>query len=192
MTKTRKQHPLLSCVCLLLLLAVCITILPRAYTCFYEAAYPRHYSDAVEQAAKDTGIPSSLIYAVIHTESNFDPNAISSANAKGLMQLTDETFRWALQREGTDKDAPADLFDPAVNIRYGGYVLTLLREQFSDTNTMLAAYNAGQGRVKDWLADPLYSSDGITLKTIPIEETDQYIKRVNAAREQYQKLYNLD
>ncbi|MBQ8683194.1 MAG: lytic transglycosylase domain-containing protein [Clostridia bacterium] len=183
----------LQCAGLLLLLAVGFLLLREAGHRLQETLYPIRYADLVEEAAATYDVPISLVYAVIHTESEFDPDAVSSAEAKGLMQLTDETYHWALHRAGLAEEyAPEDLLDPAINIRYGVYVLSLLREQFPHTETLLAAYNAGQGHVREWLADPACSADGKTLSTIPYPETETYIKRVLSAREQYQSLYDLE
>ena len=190
---TKKSHSLLTCIALIILLAICIGLYRPALTRFYEAFYPIKYAETVENAAKTYGISSSLVYAVIHTESHFDPDAVSSAEAMGLMQLTDDTYQWALQRTNQeDTYDPQVLFIPEENIRWGVVVLSLLSEQFTDTETLLAAYNAGQGHVREWLSDPAYSADGKTLHTIPYAETEEYIKRVLNARKQYKNLYELD
>lgn len=151
--------------------------------------YPIEYEDVVNRTAEEFSLSPSLIYAVIHTESKFDPSAVSSAEAKGLMQITDDTYDWAMKRAGEAPSTPDDLYDPEANIRIGCYVLVLLSEQFDNIETVLAAYNAGQGRVREWLNDPNYSSDGITLSHIPYEETAEYIRRVLTAQKRYQQLY---
>lgn len=58
--------------------------------------------------------------------------------------------------------------------------------------TVLAAYNAGQGRVKEWLKDPAYSADGEHLDAIPYAETAEYVRRVEKTRQRYRQLYRLD
>lgn len=153
--------------------------------------YPLKYSTSVEAVAEKYNFPPSLIYAVIHTESKFNPNALSSANAKGLMQITDETYQWACRRIGQEATDSAALFDPETNIAYGGLILSLLRERFGDMETALAAYNAGQGKVTEWLKNPSYSQDRKTLTHIPYEETENYVRRVINTQEKYQKLYNI-
>ena len=104
--------------------------------------YPRKYEALVDQWAETYGLDPLLVDAFIRTESGFDPDAVSRADAMGLMQLTEDTFEWALSRM---PDAPEltteDLFTPAVNIQYGTYVLKLLGEQFEVEETVLAAYN---------------------------------------------------
>ncbi len=175
-----------------LVLALGVLLLRYGYHRFYSAVYPRQYTAEVTAASEEFGVAPSLIYAVIHTESSFQPQVTSSAGAKGLMQITDSTLEWALSRAGEKgKYTAEDLYDPSVNIHYGVYVLTLLGEQFEDTETILAAYNAGMGRVNEWLADPACSTDGVRLNSIPYTETADYVKRVQTARKQYQQLYNL-
>lgn len=175
------------------LLLLGVTLLREGLRRYYSAVYPMKHRELVEAAGEEFGIAPSLIFAIIHTESSFEEGAISHAKAKGLMQLTDDTFQWALTRAGDkDKYTPEDLYTPEVNIHYGVYVLKLLGEQFEHTDTILAAYNAGQGKVQDWLNNPAHSADGIRLDTIPYEETAAYIRRVNHARARYQQLYDVD
>ena len=132
------------------------------------------------------------MYAVIRTESGFDPQAVSSADARGLMQLTADTLDWAVSKSpGAEPVGGEDLFRPEVNIRYGVYVLKLLGEQFKEPDTVLAAYNAGMGNVRRWLKDPAYSQDGETLTAIPFEETRNYVQRVRDAQAMYRELYDM-
>lgn len=176
----------------ILVLFIGTLLLKQGYKQYYSAVYPLQYTTEVTAASEEFGVESSLIYAIIHTESSFRPQATSSAGAKGLMQLTDSTLQWALNRAGEQgKYTAEDLYDPSVNIHYGVYVLTLLGEQFKNTETILAAYNAGIGRVSEWLKDPAYSTDGAHLTTIPYPETADYVERVQNARKQYRELYNL-
>ncbi len=157
------------------------------------ALYPLRYEQEVRAAADNYGLSPSLVFAVIHTESGFDPAAVSSAGAEGLMQVTPPTMEWALMRRGDSHTSTAHtLTDPAFNIEIGTCVLHLLREQFSESDTVLAAYNAGMGNVQAWLADPAYSADGKTLHTIPFEETKNYVKKVHRAQKIYQILYGTD
>ncbi len=178
-----------------MIISICVLIgavplIQHGYQQYFSAHYPLRYQTYVSKAAQEFDVEPSLIYAMIHTESGFDPHATSPANAKGLMQLTNDTFEWALQRAGEAGQYTAeDLYDPAINIHYGVYVISLLREQFEYTDTVLAAYNAGQGRVKQWLA--VLSADEKTLPHIPYPETAEYVRRVNEARAHYQQLYHI-
>lgn len=174
------------------LLATAVLLLRYSYRRYWTRVYPMEHAALVNEAAAEFDLPPSLVFAVIHTESSFQEEALSPADAKGLMQLTDDTFRWALSRAGeTGRYTVEVLYDPAVNIHYGVYVLALLGEQFSCPETVLAAYNAGQGRVSSWLQDETLSDDGITLKSIPYPETATYVSRVLEAQERYRSLYNI-
>ena len=152
--------------------------------------YPLYYTDVVEASADEFGLPPELVYAVILTESSFDADAVSSAGAKGLMQLTDDTNEWVAWRLGEEAE-PSRIFEPVLNIRRGCYLLSYLYERFGGWNEALAAYNAGVGRVDGWLDDLLYSSDQKTLivDKLPIEETRNYIIKVLNSAEKYKKLY---
>lgn len=189
---SRFFHTLWQAAALITVIALTALLLHNAYRQYYSSVYPIKYQDEVAAASNNFGIEPSLIYAIIHTESSFNPQAISSADAKGLMQLTDSTFKWALDRAGENGvHTSKELFVPSVNIHYGVYVLVLLGEQFKDIETVLAAYNAGQGRVAEWLGDKQYSSDGIHLHTIPYPETEVYVRRVLETQKYYQQLYSI-
>ena len=194
--KTAKKRSRFSvCVEIFLLAALIVGaffLLRTGYRRYMRKAYPMLYTESVQRYADEYGITPSLIYGIIRTESEFNPDAVSYANAKGLMQLTDATFDWAQQRSPDKEDLPPEkLFDPEINIHYGTYVLLLLNQQFSDPDTALAAYNAGLGSVNKWLKDPECSDDGLTLKSIPYKETADYVQRVRKAQEMYRELYDI-
>lgn len=149
--------------------------------------YPLSYEQEILDAADKYDLEPEFICAVIHTESGFDPSAESHAGACGLMQIMPETFRWLCSVRNDERN-PDDITDPIVNIDYGAYYLRTLIDKYDDEYTAAAAYNAGNV-VSEWLEDPEYSSDGITLSNIPYRETSQYIERIKIAEEKYQKLY---
>lgn len=160
-------------------------------TALLKRLYPLKYTEAVEEYSVEYNLDPVLLYAIIHTESGFNPNAESSAGAQGLMQLLPSTFKW-LQSKTGEELPPEELFTPEVNIRYGAYFVNRLSEQFGgETETMIAAYHAGNNRVAKWLENPEYSDDGKTLKKIPIPETSHYVHKVTRAMNIYTKLYNI-
>lgn len=130
----------------------------------------------VASAAAEFEVPPAMVLAVIRAESDFHPNAISKAGARGLMQLMPETFSWLCEQHLKEAHAPQQIDDPAINIRYGTYYLSYLQKQFGSWRVALAAYNAGEGRVAEWLTDPTLAKDG-TLHRIPFPETAAYVKR---------------
>ena len=151
---------------------------------------PEEYLTSIKQYSSQYNVPIETICAIINTESSFNPNAKSTANAMGIMQLTEETFLW-LQFKANEERKLDELYDYDTNIKYGTYLLSLLYEEFQDWDTVFAAYNAGRGRVNSWLSDSDYSKNG-KLINIPFEETKKYIKKVNKAEQKYLNLYFLD
>ena len=176
----------------ILALAAAVQVLRFGYNQFMYSSYPRpeEYQAMVIQASGDTGVDEALIYAVIRTESGFRPQVESHAGAIGLMQITPATFDWIRFMTGWDEPLTyEDLNDPAVNIRYGTQLLSILLTEFETQDEALAAYNAGRSRGNQWPKDEQYSQDGETLSYIPIEETRNYVKKVEDARQMYQRLY---
>jgi soluble lytic murein transglycosylase len=152
--------------------------------------YPLKYSGLVAKYSSEQGLDPMLVYAVIKTESGFDPAARSRIGARGLMQLTPDTFDWAMMlSQSKDKLTADDLDTPQVNIKYGTVVLAALRKEFGSDRTALAAYHAGRTTVKKWLADKRYSQDGRSLKYIPYDETRRYVGRVLTYERTYRMLY---
>lgn len=152
-----------------------------------EKRYPLEYTDYVEKNADHYGVPKDIIYSIIKTESNFRYDAVSHKGAVGLMQIMPETFEWLISKTGEDHEM-SKLYDPAVNIKYGTYLLSILYNELAVWDTVYAAYNAGIGNVRKWLQDSQYTTNG-RLTDIPFGETARYVVKVNEAREIYNKLY---
>lgn len=151
--------------------------------------FPRTYAIYVEKYCKKYDIDVNLAYAVIHTESGFDSEAVSPLGACGLMQIMPETFEWLRSKDREGADRYDDVFDPETNIRYGVYFLSLIKQRFGNERLMLAAYHAGMGRVSEWLSNVALSSDGKSLHTIPFPDTEYYIKKVERTKKIYEALY---
>ena len=187
-----------TCIKIGIIVAVCVAVLViggivlhYTYSAYLKAAYPLKYESIVSTYAEEYDLPPSLIYAVIHTESHFREDAVSSAGAKGLMQLMDTTYEW-IQTKFPEDPAPLErIFEPEINIRCGAKVLDVLHDMFTNSETAIAAYNAGNGTVSKWLKDPAYSKDGEMLTHIPYAETENYVNRVLRAQEQYRTLYGI-
>lgn len=150
--------------------------------------YPMKYTEYVEKYSAEYGVDKELLYAVIKTESSFNPDAVSHADAVGLTQITPETFDWLRMKLG-EEDKNLTLTDPETSIKYGAFFLSYLLDEFGSADTALAAYHAGRGRVNEWLENKEISPDGKNLENIPIAETAHYVKKVNRALNAYNKLY---
>ncbi len=149
-----------------------------------KACFPVPYRDAV----KESGLEPSLVYAVMKAESGFDEDAVSRSGAVGLMQLRPATARFICELTGVaffeDK-----LTEGEYNLRLGCLYLKYLLQKFPVRETALAAYNAGEGTVGDWLTDPSCSKDGLTLTRIPYPETRGYLKKIKNFRKIYEFFY---
>ncbi len=104
----------------------------------------------VEKASRNNDLPEDLIYGVIWVESRFNPRAVSSVGARGLMQLMPKTATYLAER--ISWRGRANSFDPDFNIAAGSYYIARLIKQFDgDEELALAAYNAGPGNVRSWM-----------------------------------------
>ncbi len=189
--KTRTINRIKAVLFLLLLVVISVIIIYNSVSLVLQTVYPRGFSDIVEAKAEEYNVDEALLYALIETESGFDENAVSAVGAKGLTQITPETFEWLQMKKGESyKDE--DLFVPEISIDYGAYFISILIEEFGDLTTALAAYHAGRGIVNEWLTDEQYSLDGKTLNEIPYKDTDAYTKQVLKVRERYCDLYDME
>jgi soluble lytic murein transglycosylase len=157
---------------------------------FEKAAYPLKYAEEVMSQSEATGIPPELLFAVIRTESGFNPRAQSAVPARGLMQITQDTFEWVRYRlHEEEKYVYEDMFTPEVNIRYGAELLKLLREELGSDLNVLCAYHAGRGNALEWLKDPAYSKDGEIVE-IPFGDTRRHVSKALETKRIYQDLYD--
>lgn len=155
----------------------------------FRVLYPLDYIETVDKYADEYNVPRVLLFAVIHTESGFQPDAVSSAGAMGLTQITPDTFHWLQTKTGENLPDEA-LFEPETAIRYGALFYSLLLTEFdNDWYTAVAAYHAGRGQVNSWLQNAEYSTDGKALTTIPSKDTNHYVNKVLRAVEIYYNLY---
>ncbi|MBR5287616.1 MAG: lytic transglycosylase domain-containing protein [Clostridia bacterium] len=156
------------------------------------AQHPLYYESWIRQYAAVQNIDPALVSAIILCESSFDPQAVSRLGARGLMQLMEDTAQWVAHKLDEDDAAYSfdRLFDPETNIRFGSWYLGYLSRRFGgDAKKIVCAYHAGQGNVDSWLKNPSYSSDGVTLDTIPTQDTANYARRVLSAIDIYHKYY---
>ena len=178
-------------VVLVCIAAVLLTALPPLAREADRLLYPRKYSQQVEQWAAEYELDPLLVYAFIRTESGFDPAATSSVEARGLMQMTEETFIWLRSKIAPDEGLTFDeLYDPDVSIRFGCYYIHLCMERYGgDVATTAAAYHSGWGTVDNLLRMKEHSSDGQTLKGFPYNQMHHYVEKITASYAVYTRLY---
>ncbi len=159
---------------------------------FLRLLYPVKYMNYIKIYSAEYQIDPYLIMSIIKAESNFDHEAVSTKNASGLMQIMKPTALWLADRmEMADFDY-AKITEPDINIKMGCYYIDYLLGLFDgDVKNALAAYNAGEGNVSQWLADETCSSDGKTLFYVPFPETRRYITRVTNYEKMYRLLYKI-
>ena len=159
---------------------------------YYHGAYPMKYTELIDAACEEKDLDRALVYAVVRTESGFDPRARSNVGAQGLMQLMPDAFDWVQMRKGGG-EAPKgeDCFDPATNIEYGTSMLRILLDEFGTVENVLCAYHAGWGSAKQWLGDPAHAPDGEHLTDIPFDDTRASVAKVKKTMEVYRRLYDL-
>ena len=177
-------------ICIVVAVALVLTCIFVLMPQIERQQYKLEYAGLIEQYACQYGLVPYFVAAIIHTESGFVPEAVSGAGAIGLMQIMPETGEWIAGKLGLENFSSDNLLDPETNIEMGCWYLQFLQERFDTLPVMMAAYNAGHNKVKEWLADPQYS-DGTNLTNIPYGETDNYVKKVTKAYEKYKELYEL-
>jgi soluble lytic murein transglycosylase len=150
-----------------------------------KAVYPLRYEETIRQASRENGLEPTFVAGVIYAESRFRPDAESSQEAYGLMQMLPDTAEFVQQRSGIE----GDFRDPRTNIRLGAWYLGYLDGRYrGNERLMLAAYNSGEGTVDGWI-----SNDGFDIaEDIPFEETREYVERSLEARQKYEEIYGED
>ena len=171
------------CMVLLALLLAAITLLNRGSDTVMNTAYPRKYDEYVTYYAGKYQIDPYILYSIIRTESNFNPQAESNVGARGLMQITEITFDWIKTKISPDEPLTfADLSARGVHIRFGSRC-------DDDLATAAAAYHSGLGTVDTLLADSQYSQDGKVLDAFPYPQMRRYVQKVTDAYAQYSEIY---
>src|SRR5208283_1805078 len=153
----------------------------RGYS-FDAMAFPASGLPAFLPLAHSADLPS--VYAVARQESEFVWRAASGAGAKGLMQILPSTAASTARRAGVAYDDARLLVDPAFNTQLGAAFLGQVMEDVGGSREMaFAAYNAGPGRVAQWVAaygDPRKNADPVDwVERIPFDETRDYVQRVS-------------
>ncbi len=163
---------------------------------FWQQIYPIKYQEFIVQQAEATDLDPALVAAVIKVESNFRHDAISRADARGLMQLRLPTAREVAEGMGHEVDAEVfadQLFDPEYNITLGTRYLAKMLVDFDGNEAMaLVAYNAGPTKLRSWLDQGIWDGSWEKREQIPYSETRNYLGKVQLAREKYAKLYKFD
>ena len=188
----RSRHKKLKFVILFIVTILVLAVIVNNTSLIWKAIYPLKYKEQVFKYASESKLDPYLIYAIMKAESGFDPKATSKKNAKGLMQLMDATATEGANALKLVDFTVKDLYNPETNIRIGCWHVNKLMNQFNDVDLVIAAYNGGGGKVKEWLRNKEFSSTGDTLEVIPFKETDKFLKKVKSYYNEYKRLYEKD
>lgn len=145
----------------------------------YEIRFPVLYGAHLDANAAEQGVDRSWVYAIVRQESTFNPAVRSPAGATGLMQLMPATASQVAQKHHGERAPSAQqLTEPARNIRLGTTYLRTQHQRLRDNPVLAtAAYNAGPGRVRQWMPAQETEAD-IWVELIPFKETQDYVRRV--------------
>jgi soluble lytic murein transglycosylase len=166
--------------------AVDVPELPRSY---WEALFPKAYWGDLKRYSSENELDPYLVASLIRQESEFNPNAISRANAVGLMQLLPVTGKKVAKDVKLRHFNASQLYTPAVNLQLGTRYFKDMVDKFGSFEYALAAYNAGSDRVEDWLAQGKYRDPQEFVESIPFTETREYVQAILRNANVYKQLY---
>jgi soluble lytic murein transglycosylase len=159
-------------------------------TSYWKMMFPQPYwSDLVADSERN-GLDPYLVASLIRQESEFNAGAISPAHAIGLMQLEPSTGKLNAKKEGIKGFNAGMLLNPAVNLELGTRNLRAVLDRFGgQPEYALAAYNAGDVPVRQWMASGEFKDMPEFVESIPYTETREYVQAILRNRELYRMLY---
>jgi len=167
----------------------CVAFALSGFYLFLSYTHPLKFEHEILTISKDYNFHPELIASLINAESSFNEKAKSNKGAIGLMQIKLTTANYVSSLNNENKINESELFSPSINIKIGCQYLKYLLNKFKNLDTALAAYNAGETRVREWLKSGIYSTDEIKLNFIPFIETREYVKKINKDIKFYKKYF---
>jgi soluble lytic murein transglycosylase len=166
--------------------AVDLPSLPRSY---WEALFPKPYWTDLKKFSSQNALDPYLVASLIRQESEFNPAAVSKANAVGLMQLLPKVGKNVAKEEKLKHFSPTQLFTPEINLQLGTRYFREMVDKFGAFEYALAAYNAGSNRVDDWQGQGKYRDPQEFVESIPFTETREYVQAILRNANVYRQLY---
>ena len=158
---------------------------------YWQILFPRPYWPQLSSDAEANGLDPYLVAALIRQESEFNPNAVSHANAYGLMQLLPSVGKTLAKREGDKHFTATDLLNPTTNLELGTVDLkNSIGRYGGQVEYALAAYNAGDTPIHRWIATNDYKDVPEWVESIPYTETREYVQAIIRNREMYRAIYS--
>jgi soluble lytic murein transglycosylase len=160
---------------------------------YWHLLFPQPYWNELVADSSKNNLDPYLVASLIRQESEFNPSAVSPANAYGLMQLLPSVAKSLAKKHGIKKfDARQQLLNPSINLELGTVNLRQVLDRFGgQVEYALAAYNAGDTPVRQWLASSDYKDVPEFVESIPYTETRDYVQAILRNREMYRNLYPL-
>ncbi len=156
---------------------------------YWRILFPEPWWDTIRAESAKNNLDPYLVASLIRQESEFNPSAISHANAWGLMQLLPSSGKAMAREEGLKHFQTFQLLDPETNIRLGTRYLRQVLDKFGGVpEYAMAAYNAGDNRVADWQAAGPYSGMDEFVESIPFTETRGYVQAILRNEETYKAI----
>ena len=145
-----------------------------------EMRFPILFSEQFDSAARGQGMDNAWLYAIARQESAMNATVKSPAGALGLMQVMPATAQLTARRAGIRYQGSSDLLNPSTNVTIGSRYMRMMLDDFQQNRVLAAAaYNAGPGRVRQWLRRlPGTVEHDRFVETIPFNETRKYVQNV--------------
>ncbi len=158
----------------------------------WKLIYPVYYPEEININAHVNKLDPFLVISLLKEESHFNPFAVSSSNARGLMQILPGTARDIVRWKNLDRCCSRELFSPENNLKVGTAYLGHTAETF-DGNMLyaVAAYNCGPGAVRTWLKKTSYDDPDRFVENIPYKQTRDYVKKVFGSYWNYKRVYGI-
>ena len=164
--------------------------IPEAY---WHLLFPQPYWSYLVESSQKNGLDPYLVASLIRQESEFNPGAVSRASAYGLMQLLPSVGKSLAKQQGVKPFDAGKLLDPRTNLQLGTANLRQVLARYGgQVEYALAAYNAGDTPVRQWMASSDFRDVAEFVESIPYTETREYVQAILRNRELYRALYPLN
>lgn len=152
---------------------------PKDARAMWSEAYPRAFPHYVQRYAAQEGVNPYLLWALMTVESGYNPDSVSHANARGLLQVIPKTGGKVAEELGDGGFGPYDLMDPQTSVRHGAWYFARLVEKFGGQEPLaIASYNGGPHNLQRWLIHKEAVPLDEFIEEIPFDEARRYVKRV--------------
>jgi soluble lytic murein transglycosylase len=157
---------------------------------YWQLVFPRPYWGDLTADAHANGLDPYLVASLIRQESEFNPGAVSRANAYGLMQLLPSVGKSLAKKQGNKHFTTNELLNPTINLQLGTVDLRKAIDRYNgQIEYALASYNAGDTPVHAWIASNDYKDVPEWVESIPYSETRDYVQAIIRNREMYRAIY---